>query len=136
MPPIEFPWTYPYRYDSGGSPAPLLTIGLRIGDYEADFLALVDTGAERTLLEGVHARAAGIDIFAGEALTFQGFLGARTVAYLHRVKLIIQGAEIETAVAFSTQPLARQVVGRDILAHFVLGVRERVWEFYLDREKL
>lgn len=132
---LEFSSAHSYRYDSGDTLAPLLPIRLKIGEYSADFLVLVDTGAERTLLEGVHARAAGLDIFDGTPLTFQGFLGARTVAYLHRVRVVIEDIEVAAEVAFSTQPLARQVLGRDLLAFVKLGVRERASEFYLASEE-
>ena len=100
-------------------------------NYKSDFLALVDTGAERSLLEGVHLRAADIDIFAGRELVFQGFLGARTVAYLHSARLRIGSTQLETEVAFSTQPLLRQVLGRDLMAYFALGLREMAMEVYL-----
>jgi hypothetical protein len=71
LPTIHFPSSYPYRYDAGGTPAPLLPVRLQLGAYVADFLALVDTGAERTLLEGVHLRAANLDVFDGIPQTRQ-----------------------------------------------------------------
>ena len=134
LPAVEFPWSYPYRYDASGTPAPIVPVRLQIGHYQVDVLMLVDTGAERTLLEGVHARAAGLDIFDGKSVTFQGFLGARTVAYLHKARLVIGETELEADIAFSTQPLARQILGRDVLAHFALCMRERASEFYLAPE--
>lgn len=126
--------TLPARSDAGGTLAPLLPVRLRLAGYQADFLLLVDTGAERTLLEGVHVRAAGLDVFDGPSLALQGFLGARTTAYLHKATLVIGDSEVETEIAFSTQPLARQVLGRDIQSNFQLGLRERALEFYLANE--
>lgn len=134
MPVVDFTQSLVYRYNAGGRLAPLLPVRLRLVGYEAEFLLLVDTGAERTLLEGVHVRAAGLDVFDGQPLAFQGFLGARTTAYLHKATLVIGDSEVETEIAFSTQPLARQVLGRDILSNFVLGLRERASEFYLAAE--
>lgn len=132
---LDFSLSYPYRYDAAGSLTPLLPMQLVLPpDYAAEFLALVDTGAERTLLEGIHLRAAGIDVFSGKPLTFQGFLGARTVAYLHRVQLTIGPSQIELEVAFSTQPLLRPVMGRDLMAYFGLALRERASQFFLEPE--
>lgn len=132
---LEFSHTYPYRYDPNGNLLPLVPLRLHLAkDYVVEFLALLDTGAERTLLEGVHLRAAGMDVFEGKPLTFQGFLGARTVAYLHPARVAVANQELEIEVAFSTQPLLRPVLGRDLLAHFKLGLRERTSELYLEPE--
>lgn len=132
---LEFSHTYPYRYDANGSPLPLVPIRLHLAqDYVVEFLALLDTGAERTLLEGVHLRAAGLDVFEGKPLNSQGFLGARTVAYLHPARVTLANQELDLQVAFSTQPLLRPVLGRDLLAHFKLGLRERTSELYVESE--
>ncbi|MEW6278061.1 MAG: hypothetical protein AB1758_05520 [Candidatus Eremiobacterota bacterium] len=52
-------------------------------------------------------------------------------AYEHQVTLEIADLAVDLEVAFSTQPLARQVLGRDVLAHCVLGLRERALELYM-----
>lgn len=136
MPSFDFSLVYPYRYDDSGVLAPLLPVRLSLESYTADLVLLVDTGAERTLLNGTHLRAAGLDIFAGNPLNFQGFAGARMVAYLHRVRLEIGEYQLDSEIAFSTQPLLRQVMGRDLMAYFGLALRERSLEFYLAPEAL
>ncbi|MBI3924104.1 MAG: hypothetical protein HY319_01055 [Armatimonadetes bacterium] len=123
-------WTFRYR-DCGYGPAPIIPIQLLMGDHRVGLMAVVDTGATETLLEGVHLRAAGIDIFSGRPRAFQGFLGTRATAYLHRCHVLVGELEVDLEVAFSTQPLLREVLGRDILAHFVLEVRERAMELSL-----
>lgn len=112
-------------------PAPLVPVQLELATYQVDFLALLDTGAALTLLDGVHVRAAGIDIFSGKPVDLQGFMGGRHTAYVHRATLTIVDKAIESNFAFSTQTLLRQVLGRDFLSHFTLGIRERALEIHL-----
>lgn len=132
---LHFDWKYSYRYSpSGGAPAPLVPIRLSLGEYQVDFLALLDTGAEQTLLDGVHLRAAGIDIFSGNERRFQGFLGAGTVAYEHPSTLTIENLEVHLPIAYSSFPIGRQVMGRDLMAHFGIALREQVMEFWLTPE--
>lgn len=107
---------------------------LQIDDFVAEFPVLVDTGAERSLFDGIHVRAAGRDIFSGNAETYHGFLGASTTAYEHRVFLQIEGVDLEVTLSFTTAPISRQVLGRDVLEHFVLGLREKHLELYLAPE--
>ena len=47
------------------------------------------------------------------------------------VRLRIEEAEVEMALAFSTHPIRRQVLGRDVMAHLVVGLRERALELWL-----
>lgn len=134
MPSFGFRWIHPYRPSGGGRPAPLVPARVTIGLYSVDVLLLVDTGAEHTLLDGIHVRAAGGDIFTGPGMTFSGFLGASTIAHAHRIRLQIGDAELERDVHFSTQPLPRQILGRDLLDGFLRGVRELHQECYLEPE--
>ena len=99
-----------------------------------DFLALLDTGAEQTLLDGVHLRAAGIDIFSRVQKRFQGFLGATPVAYEHLSTIVIEDLELRLPLAYSTFPIGRQVLGRDLMAHLGVALRERHMEFWLTPE--
>jgi hypothetical protein len=114
----------------------LVPICLRLPGYEADLFLVLDTGAERTLLEGTHLRAAGVDIFQGPSLALQSFSGSKTTAYVHRATIVVGELEIESEVAFSTQPLLRQILGRDLLNYLIVGLRERVGEFYLGPDPL
>jgi hypothetical protein len=55
---------------------------------------------------------------------FSGFLGANTTAHAHPVRLCVADWELSCELFFSTQPLPRGVLGRDLLDAFVLGIRE------------
>ncbi|MBI3930146.1 MAG: hypothetical protein HY319_31710 [Armatimonadetes bacterium] len=132
---MEFLWQYAYRpLPSGGLPAPLLPLRLVLGDYRVDFLALLDTGAEQTLLDGIHLRAAGIDIFRGSAKRFQGFLGAGAAAYEHPSILLLEDLELGLPLAYSAFPLPRQVLGRDVMSHLTVALRERSLELFVTPE--
>lgn len=109
----------------------MLPVRLLLGSLEFDLDALVDTGAEDSLFDGHLVRAAGGDLFSGPQQDFQGFMGASTVGYRHRCRLLVGGLDLALEVHFSTVSLSRQVLGRDVLQYFLLGVRERAGELYL-----
>lgn len=131
---VSFRWTFPYRASPAGAPAPLVPVRLGIGGYVVDLLLLVDTGAQASLLDGIHVRAAGLDIFSGPPRPFFGFLGASTTAHAHRVRLQVGSVELERSVHFTPQPMMRSVLGRDLLADFRLGLRELHQELLLGPE--
>ncbi len=134
MPNLDFPYTFPYGYLERASREPVLPIRLILRGEAIDLQVLVDTGAERTLLEGVHLRPVGIDIFRGNEVTFKGFLGSGMVAYEHPARLQVAGIELDMSIAFSTQPMSRQVLGRDVLEYLILGIREKALELYVSPE--
>jgi len=86
------------------------------------------------LLDGVCLRVADIDIFSGQPVHFQGFLGAGLTAYSHPAELLIGDLQLRMDVAFSAQPLSRQILGRDALYYLTLGLRERALELYVEPE--
>lgn len=135
MPRLDFRWQLPYRYDEHGRFGPLICIGLTTNSNRHDMLCLLDTGAERTLLDGQHLRAAGLDLFPGTRRRVSGVLASSVVVYEHRVAHAIADLELELAVLSSTQPLNRAVIGRDLLSALRLGLRERAGEIYLSVEQ-
>ncbi|MBM3466069.1 MAG: hypothetical protein FJX76_28605 [Armatimonadetes bacterium] len=135
MPSLDFRWQLPYRYDDYGRFGPFVDVGLVMNENRHDFLCLLDTGAERTLLDGQHLRAVGLDLYEGRPRRVSGFLAYSVVVYEHRVGLAICGLELDMPVLFSTQPLDRAVIGRDVMAEFRFGLRERAGEIFLSAER-
>lgn len=131
-----FEHVLPYRRIGGRPPCPALELTVAVGMIEFDVVALVDTGAEFSLLDGSMLRAAGIDLLAGPSQTFRGFMGARSVGHAHRAVLTAAGRAVAMEVHFSTMPLERPVLGRDFLEYFVVAVRERTQEVHVAREPL
>jgi hypothetical protein len=134
VPDLAFRWQLPYRFDDRGRYGPLVAVGLVMKKARHDMLCVLDTGAERTLLDGQHLRAAGLDMFAGQPRRVSGFLSSSVLVYEHIVRLVVQEVDLELPVLFSTQPLERAVIGRDVMAHFWLGLRERAGEIYLSED--
>jgi len=99
-----------------------------------DATCLLDTGAERTLLDGRVLHACEVDLWAGRDVELQGFMGAGVVVYEHDVRIGLKDVVIDMPICFSTGPIARQVLGRDVLALFQVGLRERYQEIYLSPE--
>jgi hypothetical protein len=124
----------PYRYDEYGRYGPFLGVGLAVNGHHFDMLCLVDTGAERTLLDGQHLRIAGVDIYTGKPVKVGGFLGPSLVVYEHAVHLVVQEVEISMRILFAAQPLERVVLGRDFLGEFRFGLREGASELFLGDE--
>lgn len=134
LPPFQY--VYPYRPLQSGTPSPCLPVELSVGTLSKEFRALVDTGAERTMFDGSLLVDAGLDLLSGPRALFHGFMGARTVGHLHRVKLTLAGRTLDIGVYFSTVPVDRPVLGRDVLEFFVVAFRERTMELHVAHEPL
>lgn len=70
---------------------PYLIVRLLNGDTHKDVISLVDSGADVCLFHSDIGRMLGIEIEAAPELAFHGVSGAREVAYLHRVDLVVRG---------------------------------------------
>jgi len=70
---------------------PYLIVSLLKGNRRKDVISLVDSGADLCLFHSDIGRMIGIGIQAAPKLVFQGVSGAKEVAYLHRVDLVVKG---------------------------------------------
>ncbi len=86
---------------------PYLIVRLINGDRHKDVISLVDSGADVCLFHSDIGRMLGIEIEAAPELAFQGVSGAKEVAYLHRVDLVVSGlSSIALDVAFTNSMAA------------------------------
>jgi hypothetical protein len=69
---------------------PYLIVRLINGERHKDLISLVDSGADISLFHSDIGRMLGIEIEAAPKLVFQGVSGAKEVAYLHRVVLLVR----------------------------------------------
>jgi hypothetical protein len=69
-------------------------------------ISLVDSGADLCLFHSDIGRMLGIEIEAAPELAFQGVSGAKEVAYLHRVDLIVRGLNAITLDVGFTNSMA------------------------------
>lgn len=89
-------------------------------------LAQIDTGAAFCYFDGERASDLGFDLFAGSRIQLVSAMGRDTSARLHEVQLEFLGYRLRAVVAFSTEPVRREILGRQgFLEHVQLGVRER-----------
>jgi len=126
---ISFEHELDYLRDSlTGNPFPGLWIVVRnvAGNREIEVQAHVDSGTERSLLDGQIARALGLDLSTGNIQLFRSATGAELVSRLHRVVLAHDSLGVnELMIAFSETRLTRNLLGRDFFNLFQIGFRER-----------
>jgi hypothetical protein len=81
--------------------------------------AHLDSGAEKSLLDGQIGKAIGLDPDDGEMLYYRSRIGAEMVARLHRVRLVHKElGSHDLTVGFSEQKIARNLLGRDFFDRF------------------
>ena len=69
---------------------PYLIVRLINGYRHKDVISLVDSGADVCLFHADIGRMLGIAIEAAPELAFEGVSGAKEVAYIHRVDLVVK----------------------------------------------
>jgi len=86
---------------------PYLIVRLFNGNRHKDVISLVDSGADLCIFHSDIGRMLGIEIEAAPELAFQGVSGAKEVASLHRVDLVVRGlSSITLDVAFTNSMAA------------------------------
>ena len=85
---------------------PYLIVRLINCDRRKDVISLVDSGADISLFHSDIGRMIGIEIEAAPELAFQGISGAREVAYLHRLDLVVRGLDAVTLDVGFTNSMA------------------------------
>jgi len=135
---VEYHHEIPYGYDGNGKQAPRLTIQLgNRGDGEqvVELDAYLDSGAERSLFDGRFAAVVGLDLLAGEEITFQSTAGAALTARLHPVRLSHASlGSFDLEVGFSTAQIGRNLLGRDFFGLVQIGFREHHSTVYVTTE--
>ena len=132
---VAYSHVFGYRYDEGGQRFPQLSF--RVANPQdpslaVDVDAFLDSGTERTLIDGQVAAILGLELFEGPRLTFETTAGGLLPAVQHRV--VLAHAELgsfEMLTAFSTAAIRRNLLGRDFFDQVQIGFRERHFEFYV-----
>ena len=116
---------------------PYLIVRLINGDRHKDVISLVDSGADVCLFHSDIGRMLGIEIEAAPTLPFQGVSGAKEVAYLHRVDLVVKGlSAITLDVGFTNSMLWAQacLVSVASSSSFTLTLSLARWALRLSRQ--
>jgi hypothetical protein len=103
---------------------PVLDVTLIGPTGEDDLIAIIDTGAKYCFFNGVRAASIGIELAAGRLEVLSGVAG-HLMARIHKVDLQVLGTRFHCEVAFSEQPIVRELLGRHSFFNQVrLGFRE------------
>ena len=117
-----------FRYKSiGGRLAPIVTVGIRLGQTWLPVDVYVDSGAAYTLLHARVAQGVGFDYRGGRLTYLQVGDGSSIPAYLHPVELQIGRERITAPVGFSARlGVPFNLLGREgVSQQFVICFHER-----------
>ncbi len=125
---VSYTHRFDYGWDENGNRLPLLKFRLAsVGEptLMIDTEAAVDSGAERSLLDGRIGVALGLDLLRGRQLTFETMAGSVFPTTLHTVEISHRElGKFELEVAFSTAEIRRNLLGRDFFDLVQIGFRE------------
>lgn len=105
---------------------PIVPVTLIINGKRVNTSAIVDSGASISIFSGSIGRLAGLDIESGEKRVFQG-ASAKLAGYIHSIKIIIAGKEIECKIAFSDElSTSFNLIGREtVFDKFLITFNEK-----------
>lgn len=92
--------SFPYRYVNGIF-RPIITVRLAHGLTSLEYDVLIDSGADRCIINGDIGRALGLDIEQGDPFTFRGAVGNEKVGYFHTVAVEMRHACFQTRIGFT-----------------------------------
>ncbi len=120
---------YEFDYEKIGTKFyPMIPILLGRGNSWVPVSALLDSGATISILNGDVGRALDINIENGERIEPLG-IGGKIIAFIHKIKLKINGSVIEAEVAFTDElSVPLNLLGRK-------GIFESFLVCFNDREK-
>jgi hypothetical protein len=126
---VSYTHEVPYVYGRG---RPRPTLRLEIRSIPDPNLAIktqadLDSGADSTILQGDLCSVIGIDLHGGREKRFQTAVNRTSlVARLHRVQLVHELlGKFEMEIAFSTEPISRNLLGLDFFNVFQIGFQDR-----------
>lgn len=123
MPDRSYRWEWPYTYGRGGVLRPMLPVRFAYHRTTKTYLALVDSGADRSAVHSGIAREAGIVLEDFPAITISG-VGGRGWARRCPLELELFGRRIATEVYVVEGAIV--LLGRqDVFAAFQFGFDER-----------
>jgi hypothetical protein len=132
---VTYNHTFGYR-DSRHGFAPILLVTLALPalpDLGIDVEAYLDSGATHSLFDGELAVALGLGLVSGPPRHYYATTGDGVQA--HRHSILLRHAPIPPftlEIGFSTSPIARNLLGRDLFNLLQVGFRERRSEFYIE----
>ena len=135
---IHYPFQIDYSYDEDGNLLPRLAFALslpRNPGKRVDIDAYLDSGSERSLIDGWVGRSLGLDVLSGPRLGYETTMGTVLTATLYTVRLSHDDlGDFELEVGFTSVNIKRNLLGRDFFNLLQIGFRERRQMFYVSLE--
>jgi hypothetical protein len=132
---VTYDHEFAYPNDLDGQHYPRLTLRVsNPGDptQALDIEAYLDSGAQRSLLNGWIAHTLGLDVLQGPKQTYESTAGNAVTGMLHRVQLEhADFGSLDMEVGFSSIPIRRNLLGRDFFNPVQIGFREHQLSFYI-----
>ena len=132
---VEYEQAFAYTHDETGTRRARLTLRLSNPNDPGraiDVDAFLDSGAERSLLNGWIGRQIGIDILDGPRLRYEPTAGNAFEAALHPVRIEHPDLGAWTlTIGFSLSPIRRCLLGRDFFNLVQIGFREHHLTFFV-----
>ena len=133
---VDYPFQLPYSLDENGNHFPRLTFTVSRVDGSGASLDLdlyLDSGAERSLLDGWIGTSLGLDLLAGPSIRYVNAMGHGLTATRHPILLRhVELGDFELEVGFSSAPIHRNLLGRDFFNLVQIGFRERRLELLIE----
>ncbi len=135
MPSVSYEHSFDYGFDAEGRLRPILRFllsNITEPSTAVELEATLDSGAERSLLNGQIGVALGLDVLRGPRLSFSTMGGGLLPATLHLVRLSHADlGTFELELAFSTVEIERNLLGRDFFDLVQVGFREHHLTFFV-----
>lgn len=131
-----YPVSYKYKIDYSYYPNhegtyPVVVVYIESNGKETVFPAIVDTGAQNTLVSPEYAIEIGLVLNKGKVKNFKPARGDSFMAYGHQVQVRILDELFQAELFFPEFRLPRCLIGRDILEKMQIGLKESHSTLYL-----
>lgn len=133
--PVTYTHQHDYLYESRDRRFPGLVIQVQnpdAPDRPVEVRAHLDSGAEYSLFNGWIAHTIGLDLYSGLERIYASTTGDTVQARVHRVNLVHpELGTLDLNIGFSTDPIRRNLLGRDFFNLIQIGFRERHLVYYI-----
>ncbi|MBX2991246.1 MAG: retropepsin-like domain-containing protein [Bacteroidetes bacterium] len=110
---------------------PVIELGIEANGRAVDLPAIVDTGAQHTLLSPQYAVDIGLIPAAGRRMIFTAANGSSFSAFGHTVQVRVLDETFQAELFFPEVQLRRCLLGRDLMARMQIGLNESLSILYL-----
>ena len=133
---VEYTHEFDYGHTEKEGVCPVIAVSMSPPEMSSDegveVDAFLDSGASISLFNGSFLRGFDIDVMNDRGKVFTSTAGVPLTAYLHRVTLTLpELGTFNLDVAFSIDPIRRNLLGRDFFKLVQIGFRENQLKYFL-----